>query len=525
MRKIISSLFLLLSVISYSQTQFGTSGNSNTLQTNRGGQKVDSVQVLPFRNRDVYFTATQWAGRIQINKNTFLPEFHDGTSWHRFITENSNYFTWNNLLGKPAFSTVATSGNYNDLSGKPDTSAYTATDGVTETSSRNFSLDWNYVMAHENWDRVVDTARTVAINGLSKSLSQNRSWTVGDVRTDGSYSNPAWITALASSKITGLSLVGSTGSYNDLSHTPTIPAGQINTDWNAVSGLAQLQNKPLTFPPSPHTHIIGDVTGLQTAIDNKITIGDPVPFNTISSKPTTLAGYGIIDAYPLTGNPSNFLTGITSGQIGTALGYTPVNPSTLGTAAGQNTTAFATAAQGIKADTALQTEADGSITNEIELPSMSSQSGKILSNNGTIAQWITTPAPSGTAGGDLTGAYPNPTLNVTGVSAGSYGAVTVDTKGRVVSGKRLLLFSGTTDSSGNYTVTFSPAFSVAPNVQASITNQSATNQMIRVSSVSTTGCTINVFQRSAVTLLSIEVLLAATTNVSGAAIDLLITEK
>lgn len=48
-------------------------------------------------------------------------------------------------------------------------------------------------------------------------------------------------------------------------------------------------------------------------------------FSQIVSRPTTLAGYGITDAYPLSGNPSNFLTGITSSQVATALGYTPYN--------------------------------------------------------------------------------------------------------------------------------------------------------------------------------------------------------
>jgi hypothetical protein len=51
-------------------------------------------------------------------------------------------------------------------------------------------------------DGVINT-RTITINGTAQDLTANRSWTVGDVRTDSSYANPAWITSLAWSKITG----------------------------------------------------------------------------------------------------------------------------------------------------------------------------------------------------------------------------------------------------------------------------------------------------------------------------------
>ena len=38
--------------------------------------------------------------------------------------------------------------------------------------------------------------------------------------------------------------VATTGSYNDLTDKPTIPAAQVNSDWNANSGVAQILNKP-----------------------------------------------------------------------------------------------------------------------------------------------------------------------------------------------------------------------------------------------------------------------------------------
>jgi hypothetical protein len=67
----------------------------------------------------------------------------------------------------------------------------------------------------------------------------------------------------------GALLVGGTNialSYDDNANTLTInatapPSGSV--DWTAVA------NKPSTFTPSAHTHVIADTTGLQTALDGK----------------------------------------------------------------------------------------------------------------------------------------------------------------------------------------------------------------------------------------------------------------
>jgi hypothetical protein len=47
---------------------------------------------------------------------------------------------------------------------------------------------------------------------------------------------------LSASYVSGLATVATTGAYSDLSGTPTIPAAQVNSDWNAVSGVAQILN-------------------------------------------------------------------------------------------------------------------------------------------------------------------------------------------------------------------------------------------------------------------------------------------
>ena len=41
-----------------------------------------------------------------------------------------------------------------------------------------------------------------------------------------------------------LATVATSGDYNDLTNKPTIPAAQVNSDWNASSGVAKILNKP-----------------------------------------------------------------------------------------------------------------------------------------------------------------------------------------------------------------------------------------------------------------------------------------
>lgn len=48
----------------------------------------------------------------------------------------------------------------------------------------------------------------------------------------------------AKANTSSLSAVATSGDYDDLINKPSIPAAQVNADWNAISGVAQILNKP-----------------------------------------------------------------------------------------------------------------------------------------------------------------------------------------------------------------------------------------------------------------------------------------
>lgn len=80
-----------------------------------------------------------------------------------------------------------------------DTNTY-----LTTISGLNISLltnDTGYLTSSTAISTYTPLTRTLTINGTTLDLSLNRSWTVGDVLTSGSYANPSWITSLVWSKI------------------------------------------------------------------------------------------------------------------------------------------------------------------------------------------------------------------------------------------------------------------------------------------------------------------------------------
>lgn len=88
---------------------------------------------------------------------------------------------------------------------------------------------------------------------------------------------------------------------------------------------------------------------------------------------------------------------------------------------------------------------------------------------------------------------------------------------------KVYTYSGTTDGSGNWSVTYPSAFATVPNVQPVLNNP--TDLMVFKLTVSTVnGFTINVVQRAKLTVLGIDLLGFLATAVSGQSLTALVVE-
>ena len=131
---------------------------------------------------------------------------------------------------------------------------------VPKSTAQTDNVYDEYIYVNNSWELIGTTAVDLS-NYYTKTEVDNK------------------LSAKANS--TDLATVATSGSYSDLSNKPTIPAAQVNSDWNSSSGVSEILNKPnlatvatsgsytdLTNKPTIQNWI--DVTGTLTAGNTSI---------------------------------------------------------------------------------------------------------------------------------------------------------------------------------------------------------------------------------------------------------------
>jgi hypothetical protein len=253
----------------------------------------------------------------QINYSDLVGAPSGGTQIQSDYTQ-SNSAALDFIKNKPTLSTVAGTGVYSDLTGKPTipaqlnaipgtnvtiTGTYpNLTFNSTGSGGTQLPSDWT---ATSGVTRILNkpTFATVATSGAYADLSGKPTIPAAQVNSDwNSVSGlslilnkptiPAaqvpgdWTATSGPTRILNkptLSTVATTGSYSDLTGKPTIPSGQVNSDWAASSGVAAILNKP-TIPAAQVSSDWNAVSGVAQIL-NKPTFSI---YELIANKSTTL---------------------------------------------------------------------------------------------------------------------------------------------------------------------------------------------------------------------------------------------
>ena len=244
-----------------------------------------------------------------------------------------------NYTPTSSLSTVATSGSYNDLSNKPTIPTVNNATLTIQKNGTNVQTFTANASSNKTANIIVPTATSDLTNDsgfITNSVSDLTNYT----------------------PTSSLATVATTGSYNDLSNKPTIPSAQVNSDWNASSGVAQILNKPTlatvatsgsyndlsnkpTIPTVPtvtsaFTNDGSDGTSTYVEADELATVATSGSYNDLSNKPTiptvpsagttaTAVSTTASGGSATTWSKSDHVHSISSSTITSALGYTPYN--------------------------------------------------------------------------------------------------------------------------------------------------------------------------------------------------------
>jgi hypothetical protein len=259
------------------------------------------------------------------------------------------------LTSKPSFAAVATSGAYSDITGAPSSLPPSgAASGDLAGTYPAPTLAASGVSAGTYGDSThvaqftVDAKGRITAASLVTIAGSGGGGTVAWGSVTGTLSDQTDLVAALNGKVSTSSLatVATSGAYSDLTGTPTLFSGAY-ADLTGKPTLFSGSYTDLTSKPTLGTAAATDSTAYATAAqgataDSAVqpgalaTVATSGSYTDLSSKPSIPAAQVASDW-----NASSGVSAI-------------LNKPTLGTAAAQASTAFATSAQGTKADSAVQ---------------------------------------------------------------------------------------------------------------------------------------------------------------------------
>lgn len=196
---------------------------------------VDTYTITYSDSTTTTFSITNGNGIDNIAKtstsgliDTYTITYEDGTTTTFSVTNGKDGINGTNgtngisVTGVTLISKVGLVATYRMSFSDGSHFDYTVSDGAAGTGTG----DMTKAVYDTDGDGIVDAAET--IYGLTA--------TIADLN-----------------KTANLKTVATSGSYNDLTNKPTIPAAQVNADWNANSGVARILNKP-TIPTVDQTY-------------------------------------------------------------------------------------------------------------------------------------------------------------------------------------------------------------------------------------------------------------------------------
>ena len=158
-----------------------------------------------------------------------------------------------------------------DASGAPNSSTYLRGDGA-----------WAPVSGGGGGDMLAATYDPRTVNGDAFLMDNMTEGTSAKIMTDAERSKLSGIEAGAQ--------VNAVASVNGKTGAVSLGAGDVSArpdSW--VPAWGDVTSKPSTFPPSAHSHTIGDVTGLQSALEGKAATGHTHAWGDITGKPDVIA--------------------------------------------------------------------------------------------------------------------------------------------------------------------------------------------------------------------------------------------